>query len=110
MQPRIDRGDKGEPLAVWLSAQTGAGCDLLSQAVSELLGEEMIIGRLLLSSQQGRLRAMLYQQQAIAEETYRDDGSSELSLRIPKNDFLRILSGESLSFDSLPWVAEDNVR
>lgn len=104
-EPRIDRGDKGEPVAVWLSAQTGAGCALLLQAVSELLGDEMILGRLLVSASQGRLRAMLYQQQAVADERYLDDGSSELALRIPKSDFMRILSAESLLFDNLAWVA-----
>lgn len=109
MEPRIDRGDKGEPVAVWLSAQTGVGCELLLQAVAELLGDEMVIGCLLLPSHQGRLRAVLYQQQAIAEENYREDGTSELSLRIPKSDLLRILSSESLAFDSLTWVAENNV-
>jgi GTP-binding protein HflX len=104
MEPRIDRGDDGAPVAVWLSAQTGAGCDLLLQAIAELLGEEMILGRLLLKADQGRLRAMLYQQQAVADENYRDDGSSELNLRIPKSDLLRILSAESLALDKLTWV------
>ena len=108
MEPRIDRGDDGAPVAVWLSAQTGAGCDLLLQAIAELLGEEMVLGRLLLKADQGRLRAMLYQQQAVADENYRDDGSSELHLRIPKSDLLRILSAESLALDKLTWVAEGN--
>ena len=68
----------------------------------------MILGRLLLKADQGRLRAMLYQQQAVADENYRDDGSSELNLRIPKSDLLRILSAESLALDKLTWVAEGN--
>jgi GTP-binding protein HflX len=108
MEPRIDRGDNGAPVAVWLSAQSGAGCDLLLQAIAELLGEEMVLGRLLLKADQGRLRAMLYQQQALADENYRDDGSSELDLRIPKSDLLRILSAESLALDKLTWVGEGN--
>ncbi len=108
MEPRIDRGDDGAPVAVWVSAQTGAGCDLLFQAIAELLGEEMILGRLLLTADQGRLRAMLYQQQAVADECYRDDGSLELDLRIPKHDLLRILSAESLALDKLNWVTEGN--
>ncbi len=108
MEPRIDRGDNGAPVAVWLSAQSGAGCDLLLQAIAELLGEEMVLGRLLLKADQGRLRAMLYQQQAVADENYRDDGSSELNLRIPKSDLLRILSAESLALDKLTWVGEGN--
>lgn len=103
-EPHIDRDDAGKPFAVWLSAQTGAGCDLLEQAVSELLGTEIVAGRLLLTPQQGRLRAMLYAQQAIVDERYRDDGASELQIRIPKSDLLRILSADAVSFENLQWV------
>ena len=104
MEPRIDRDDSGKPIAVWLSARSGDGSDLLKTAISELLGEEIVAGILLLKSDQGRLRAALYQQQAIGNERYRDDGSCELQLRIPKSDLLRILSGQAISFDSLVWV------
>jgi len=34
--PRIDRNDQGKPVRVWLSAQTGAGMDLLLQALAEI--------------------------------------------------------------------------
>lgn len=104
MEPRIDRDDHGKPIAVWLSAQTNNGCDLLEQAIAEILGEEMVVGQLLLSSDQGRLRAALYQQQAIAEEHYRDDGVCVINLRIPKSDFLRILSAQTINFESLVWA------
>lgn len=104
MEPRIDRDDHGKPIAVWLSAQTGNGCDLLEQAIAEILGEEMVVGQLLLSPEQGRLRAALYQQQAIAEEHYRDDGVCVINLRIPKSDFLRILSAQTINFESLVWA------
>lgn len=107
-EPHIDRNEKGEPIAVWLSAQSGVGGDLLLQAIAERLGEEMIFGKLLLQSSQGRLRAMLYQQQAVADEATREDGSSELSVRVPKGDLLRILSAEGLPFDQLSWVADHN--
>lgn len=104
VEPRIDRDEFGKPIAVWLSAHTGAGCDLLQTALSEVLGEEMIMGLLLLSPEQGKLRSALYQQQAIGEEHYRDDGVCELSLRIPKSDLMRILSAQAISFESLVWV------
>ncbi len=102
--PHIDRDDAGKPFAVWLSAQTGAGCDLLEQAISELLGTEIVAGGLLLKPQQGRLRAMLFAQQAIVDERYRDDGDIELQIRIPKSDLLRILSADAVSFENLQWV------
>lgn len=102
-EPHIDRDDSGQPVAVWLSAQTGAGCELLNQAISELLGKEVINGTLVLSPAQGRLRAMFYTQQAIVSENYRDDGASLLQVRIPKDDLLRILSAEGVVFESLIW-------
>ncbi len=105
-EPHIDRDDAGKPIAVWLSAQTGAGCELLQEAISELLGKEVINGRLVLAHQQGRLRAMLYAQQAVVAEDYRDDGASLLQIRVPKSDFLRIISAESTALDELVWADE----
>lgn len=106
MEPRIDRDDEGAPIAVWLSAQTGAGIELLYQAITELVGEEMIEGELILAPTDGRLRARLFEQHAVGEENYRDDGCSIVSLRIPYSDFMRILSGLNLSFAELEWHGE----
>jgi len=105
-EPHIDRDDAGKPVAVWLSAQTGDGCELLAEAISELLGKEVVNGRLVLTPQQGRLRAMLYTQQAVVAEEYRDDGASLLQIRVPKSDLLRILSAESMAFEQLVWADE----
>ena len=104
--PHVERDESGKPTAVWLSAQTGAGCELLAQAVSELLGKEIVAGTLILAPELGRLRAMLYAQQAIVHEDYRADGASLLQLRVPQSDFLRILSTASLAAEQLEW-AED---
>lgn len=104
VSPRIDRDDAGKPVAVWLSAQSGAGADLLDQAVAELLGTEMIIAQLLLRPQDGRLRAALYAQQAISEEIFRDDGVAVASLRVPQSDLMRILSAQKIPFDDLVWA------
>jgi len=102
--PRIDRDDAGKPVAVWLSAQSGLGCELLDEAIAELLGTEMVIAQLLLSPQDGRLRAALYEQQAIAQESFRDDGVCIANLRVPKSDLLRILSAQKIHFDDLVWA------
>lgn len=96
-------------MAVWLSAQTGAGLELLDQAIAELLGKEMVTGELLLLPTQGRLRALLYSQQAVVHEGYCDDGKTALQLRLPKSDLLRILSSCSIEYDTLLWSdAEGN--
>ncbi|RYY03886.1 MAG: GTPase HflX [Gammaproteobacteria bacterium] len=104
VSPRIDRDDTGKPLAVWLSAQSGLGCDLLEEAISELLGTEMVIAQLLLSPQDGRLRAALYAQQAIANESFREDGVGVADLRVPKSDLLRILSAQKITWNDLVWA------
>ena len=102
-EPQIDRDEHGKPIAVWLSAQSGVGCELLAEAISELLGKEVVSGRLVLAPTLGRLRAMLYTQQAVVSESYREDGASLLQVRIPKNDLLRILSAASVQFEDLMW-------
>ena len=40
--PRIDRDHQGTPVRVWVSSLTGAGVDGLIQAISELLGQQVI--------------------------------------------------------------------
>lgn len=102
--PRIDRDDAGKPVAVWLSAQSGLGCELLEEAIAELLGTEMVIAQLLLRPQDGRLRAALYEQQAIAQESFREDGVCVANLRVPKSDLLRILSAQKIEFEALVWA------
>ena len=102
--PRIDRDDAGKPVAVWLSAQSGIGSELLDEAIAELLGTEMVIAQLLLRPQDGRLRAALYEQQAVAQESFRDDGVCVASLRVPKSDLLSILSAQKIQFEELVWA------
>jgi GTP-binding protein HflX len=104
MQPRVDRDEHGRPVAIWLSAQTGAGVELVQPAIAELLGDEIVQERVLIPAAQGRLRAKLYQQNAVTAEVYDDRGASEVSIRIPKVDLLRILSHEGLRWDSLQWL------
>ena len=108
MEPRIDRDDHGKPIAVWLSAQTGQGVELLMEAISDALGREMVAGRLQLKPEQGRLRAKLYQQQAVADEQHGEDGSVLLEIRLPKSDLMRLLSAENLRYDELHWADGDD--
>ncbi len=108
MEPRIDRDDDGNPVAVWLSAHTGEGVELLMEVISDALGREMVAGKLHLKPEQGRLRARLYQQQAVAAEQHEDDGSVLLEVRLPKSDLMRLLSAEKLRYDELHWADGDD--
>ena len=89
--PRIDRNAEGLPERVWLSAVTGEGVDLLLQAVTELVGQDMVSEELHLAPDQGSLRAALYSLGAVATESYSDDGVAHLSVRLPRADWNRLM-------------------
>ena len=74
LEPRIDRDADGRPYRVWLSAATGAGVELLHQALGELLGGDRVQSSLHLPLTAGRLHARLKASGAIAEETVDEHG------------------------------------
>jgi len=89
--PRIDRNADGLPVRVWVSAVTGAGIDLLLQAISELVGRDMVNETLDISPTDGGLRAALYRLGAVESEDYGDDGVAHLSVRLPRADWNRLM-------------------
>ncbi|MEX2366624.1 MAG: ribosome rescue GTPase HflX [Pseudohongiellaceae bacterium] len=92
----IERDENGKPWRVWVSAKTGAGITDLLQAISELLGEDFIEPQLEIKPQQGRLRAKLYNQGMVKAETVDESGMVQLSLRLPREDFIRLLREEGI--------------
>ncbi len=94
---RIDRDELGKPSRVWLSAHTGEGCELLFQAIAELLGGDMAQLHVQLSPEQGRLRSALYAREAVLAEAHQDDGSCRLHLRLPRRDWRQLLTAEGLA-------------
>jgi GTP-binding protein HflX len=105
MAARIDRDESGKPLAVWLSAQTGDGCLLLLEAAAELLSDDIVCESLMLPPTLGRLRAMLYQNNAVVSESQMDNGDVLVEVRMPKPSFLRLLKAEGLSHNELRAVS-----
>lgn len=105
--PRIDRDENGKPVSVWLSAQSNIGLDLLLQALTELVCDEMIQRRICLPVSEGSLRASLYQRKAVLNEHYLPDGSCELEIRLPLSDLSQLLAAENLSIDSLSVNDDD---
>ncbi|MFS1523289.1 ribosome rescue GTPase HflX [Microbulbifer sp. 2304DJ12-6] len=102
--PRMDCDNRGVPRAVWLSAATGEGCELLVEAIARRLGEQMVRGRLVVRPQQSRLRAQLYQINAIQGEAYRDNGDCELQLLLPRRDFQRLLAPFTAGDEGPVWL------
>ncbi len=101
--PRIERNDEGKPIRVWLSAHTGAGIELLLQAISETLGPLLFQKKLLLEPQHGHLRAELYAQRAVEKETQLDTGQIILAVKLPHSDFQQLLKKFNLDSQTIEY-------
>ncbi len=96
VEPQIQRDADGRPLRVWLSARDGRGLPLLRQAVAELLGDDLFVGTLQLPQSLGRLRAQFFGLGAVQSEGHAEDGSSLLTVRLPRVELNRLVSREGL--------------
>ncbi|MDH1264203.1 ribosome rescue GTPase HflX [Pseudomonas sp. GD03944] len=96
VDPQIQRDADGKPQRVWLSARDGRGLELLEQAVAELLGDDLFVGTLQLPQRLGRLRAQFFSLGAVQSEGHAEDGSSLLSVRLPRVELNRLVSREGL--------------
>jgi GTP-binding protein HflX len=82
IQPHIDRDEVGNPVRVWLSAETGVGVDLLYQVLAELFSTTKIKKRCYLRPDQGNIRAKLFTCAKIIDEHIDDFGANELVIEI----------------------------
>lgn len=89
---RIDRNSDGEPVRVWVSAVTGEGLELLAQAISERLADDVFQDRISLQPQEGQLRAQLYARNAVVSEQVDEQGQIQLDIRLQRKHMLQILS------------------
>jgi len=91
-EPRIDRNEAGEPVAVWVSARESLGFDLLRRAIAELMAGDMFAEEITLTPAQGRLRAILYELGGVRSEQYADNGDLLIDVRMQLSDFRRALA------------------
>ncbi len=78
IQPKIERDDVGNPVRVWLSAETGTGVDLLYQALAEIFSNTKVKRTCHLRPDQGDIRAKLFACATIISEKTDDLGGCEL--------------------------------
>ena len=99
VQSRIDYDTHKLPERVWLSALMGDGTELLYDAIGEKLGDTVMECKLQLPPQFGKARALLYQADAIANETISETGDWQLNIQLAKKEWNRIKrnSGVDLS-------------
>ena len=68
----------------------------LLQAITDLLGEDMVEPQITLEPRQGKFRARLYEEGVVHQESIDEGGNIHLSLRLPKADFIRFMKEESM--------------
>ena len=91
VEPHIDRDAEGHPVKVWISAQEGIGLDLLQEALEELVGSDQVSGHLSLAPDQGALRAALYRDGTIRNESCADNGNWELDVSLPRKRYEQLM-------------------
>ncbi len=98
LPPRLDRAETGMPQRVWVSAQTGAGMELLLAAIAEFLFQERVRGLVRLGVGQARLRALLFDKGKIWQESCLSEGGWEIDVELDQRDFNQLVAHEKLSW------------
>lgn len=88
--PHVDNDDNGELARVWLSAMTGSGLELLKNAITERLNQRYVEKDVLLEPQEAKLRATLYQLNAVLAEHQQEDGKMSLHIKLSLRDYARL--------------------
>ena len=88
--PHIEYDDENKPVAVYLSAHSGEGLDLLLEAIKVRLKNEILSFTLTLLPQEGKIRHALYQLDSIRHEQISDGGEFILNVQIDKVEWLKL--------------------
>lgn len=76
---------------VWVSSKTGAGMDLLREAIITQLYGRVYENEIILGVDEAKLRAQLYQLGSVLSEILLDDGGWQLRIRINADEMQRLL-------------------
>jgi GTP-binding protein HflX len=100
--PRVEFGELGNVRRVWLSAQTGAGASLLTEAIGEFLGPQIVHRRITLRPEEGRARARFFAAGAVLAEHALPGGGIELEVSMPQQAFADLCREERLAAEPSP--------
>jgi GTP-binding protein HflX len=108
--PRLDRGVDGQVERVWLSAVTGAGLELLIDAVAERLQLTSLRQRLLLGPADGALRAWLFRHSIVEQDAPTELGGWDMAVSMPLERWRRLQQGRDAVSRRLCELAEPPPR
>jgi GTP-binding protein HflX len=93
---RFETDEHGLIDRVWLSAHSGAGIDLLLQALHQRLGADLCRCTLRIPPRAGRARARLFEAGAVISQRELDDGVLEVEVSLRRPDLERICRDDGL--------------
>ncbi len=95
--PHLERDEAGLVSRVWLSAATGAGLELLRDALAERFGARLARVVLHLFPRHGRARAELFRRGAVLSETTAEDGGWDVEVELAERDLKDLCRREGLA-------------
>ncbi len=88
--PHIEYNDENQPLAVYLSAQSGIGMDLLFDAIRQRLKNTILSLTIRLSPNQGKIRHAFYQLDCVRQEQVNELGEYQLNVAIDQVEWMKL--------------------
>lgn len=104
--PQVFRDADGVVQRVLISATTGAGLDLLKDAIIERLSGEMLHLTLDLLPEQVRQRALLFEVGAVVSESVEENGHFKLQIRLPRHKWDQVCRQDPELEISWKWTNE----
>ncbi len=95
-EPRIERDENGVARRIWLSAQTGAGVELLVEVLAEFFHQEHVRQILRLNATDGRLHAQLYELGQVYYDHAQDDGGWEMDVELPIRHYEQLIGQDEM--------------
>ena len=100
-EPRIEVGTGTNPTRIYVSASNNLGLEALLEYLGEYFAGTIFKGTLTLKPQHARLRAKLYADKAIQQESVTETGDFSLEVSIDQRRLEQYLREENLSLDDL---------
>lgn len=94
--PRLKRQENQKAKAVWVSATSGAGMELLLETIARSIRDDVIHGWLRLPPDAGRLRARLFALKAVISEQVNPLGEWLIEVQTTRKKFKQLCHSEGL--------------
>jgi GTP-binding protein HflX len=95
--PRVVMGPDGVASQAWVSAATGAGLDILRDALAHAVRPNQVVRTLHLDLPAAAVRSDLYRRNAVRAERQCDDGSWELIVELDLTEVAKLLGSRGVN-------------